>query len=70
MDNFLYFFISYQKTQKENQNDLVFVVPEKKEHNPECIYSDDDFYDNKQYYDRKIFKVNKSAGKGKKGNNF
>jgi hypothetical protein len=66
---FLYFFITYIRKSKENTNDINFVVPEKKDLKPECIYIDEQ-YENQFYYYNKIFKVNKSAGKGKKGNNY
>ena len=69
MDNFLYFFISYPKAQKENPNNITFVVPEKNEQKPECIHSEE-IYDNKQFYYKKIFKVNKSAGTGKNLSNY
>jgi hypothetical protein len=65
----LYFFITYFRKQKENANDIDFVVPENNENKPECIYIDEQ-YENQLYYYNKIFKVSKSAGKGKKGNNY
>ena len=69
MNSFLYFFISYPKNKQENISDIKFVVPEKKEQIPECIYSEEN-YNNKSYYYKKIFKVNKSAAKGKKAINY
>ena len=66
---FLYFLIAYKKESKENNNDINFVVPEKNELKPICIYVDEQ-YKNPSYYYNKIFKVNKSAGKGKEGNNY
>ena len=66
---FLYFFISYARKSKEDKNDINFVVPEKNDLKPECIYMEES-YENQIYYYNKIFKVNKSAGKGKKGNNY
>ena len=65
----LYFFITYTRKQKENDKDIDFIVPEKKELKPECIYIEE-LYENQLYYYNKIFKVSKSAGKGKKGNTF
>ena len=66
---FLYFLITYKKESKENNNDINFVVPEKNELKPICIYVDEQ-YENLSYYYNKIFKVNKSVGKGKEGNNY
>ena len=66
---FLYFYISYSKTKQENISDIKFVVPEKKEQKPECI-SSEEIYDKKSYNYKKIFKVNKSAAKGKKATNY
>ena len=65
----LYFFVTYVRKQKENANDVNFVVPEKKDLKPLCIFIDEQ-YINQFYYYNKIFKVNKLAGKGKKGNNY
>ena len=65
----IYFFVKYNSTQKENTKDIDFVVPEKSNLKPVCIYIDDQ-YENQIYYYNKIFKVNKLAGKGKKGNNY
>lgn len=67
--NFIYFFISYPRTKKENTSDINFVVPENKEQKPECIYSDE-IYENKTYYYKMVFKVSKSVAKGKKASNF
>ena len=67
---FLYFFITYNRSEKENKDDINFVVPEKKDLQPESIFGDDPQYENPYYYYNKLFKVSKSAGKGKKGNNY
>ena len=48
---------------------MVFVAPENNNQKPECIYTDEK-YENQQYFYKKIFKVNKSIGKGKKRNNY
>jgi len=66
---FLYFFIKYQRKSKENPNDIIFVEPENKELKPEPIFVDE-IVDDPYYYYNKIYKVSKSAGKGKKGNNY
>lgn len=66
---FLYFFIKYQRKSKENPNDIIFVEPENKELKPEPIFVDE-VVDDPYYYYNKIYKVSKSAGKGKKGNNY
>ena len=65
----IYFFISYSRKAKENPNEIDFVEPKTKELKPECIYIDEE-YKNQIYYYNKIYKVSKSAGKGKKGNNY
>ena len=65
----IYFFITYSRKGKENPNEIDFVEPKKKELKPECIYTDEE-YKNQIYYYNKIYKVSKSAGKGKKGNNY
>ena len=68
-DKFLYFFISYEKDNKENENIIDIVLREKNELKPKCIYVDER-YENQIYYCNRIFKVNKSSGKGEKGNNY
>ena len=66
----IYFFISYYRKQKETDEYIIdFVEPENKEFHPKCIYSEHPTKDNIYFYS-KVFKVNKSAGTGKKGNNF
>ena len=67
--NFLYFFIRYKRDSKETVNDINFIVPEKNELKPICIYIDEQ-YENPSYYYNKIFKVSKLAVKGNKGNNY
>ena len=69
MESFIYFFISYTKPKQENLSDIKFVVPEKKEQKPECIHTEE-LYDKKSYNYKRIFKVNKSAAKGKKASNY
>ena len=63
----LYFFITYSQKQKENSKDVHFISPENNKLKPLCIYINEQ-YENQLYNYIKIFKVNKSAGKGKKGN--
>ena len=65
----LYFFISYPRTKRENQDDIYFVVPEDKNNIPKCIYMNEE-HENKGYYYQKIYMINKSATKGKKPNNY
>ena len=69
MDGNLYFFITYTRKEKEDPNDISFVVPENNDLKPFLIYLDEQ-YENQFYYYYKVFKVNKSAGTGKKGNNY
>ena len=35
--DFLYFFISYQRKEKENSEDIDFIVPDNAQEKPECI---------------------------------
>lgn len=65
----IYFFITYFKKEKEKDSEIYFVEPEDKEMQPVCIYKEE-IYENQFYYYNKIYKANKSLGKGKKGNNF
>ena len=67
--NQIYFFITYTKKEKENEDEKDFVEPKKKALKPECIYTEE-LYKNQIYFYNKIYKVSKSAGKGKKGNNY
>ena len=69
MDDLIYFFIFYPRNEKENVNDIEFVIQENKSERPECIYSNEK-YENKRYYYKKIFKFKKSKEKGKKGNDY
>ena len=66
---FLYFFIKYKQKLKENADDIDFVIPENKNLKPESIYIEER-YENPFYYYNKIFRVNKSASIGKKGNKY
>ena len=69
MDNFAYFFVFYPKTKKEDASDIEFVIPENKEHQPECIFFEET-YDSKTYFYKKVFRVNKAAAKGKKATSY
>lgn len=68
-DKSIYFFIAYFRKQKVNISDIEFVVPDNKDMHPTCVYFDE-LPKNKFYFYNQIFKVSKSAGKGKKGNNY
>ena len=65
----LYFFVTYTSKKKENEKDINFLVPENSLQKPECIHIEEE-YKNQTFYYEKIFKVNKSKGKGKKANNY
>ena len=68
-DKFLYFFISYEKKQKEDESviDIDMILKDKNE--LKCIYVDEK-YEDQIYYCNRIFKISKSAGKEEKGNNY
>ena len=51
---FIYFFITYQRKTRENEEDIYFVKPEKESEQPECIYWVET-YENSMYNYRKIF---------------
>ncbi len=61
----IYFFIFYQRKNKENQDDIDFIIPEDNNKIPKCIYMDE-VYDNQMFTYKKIFKVNKTTEKGNK----
>ena len=65
----LYFFILYDRPEKVSDSDISFVVPEKKSEMPECLYTYEK-YDDKKYKYNKIYKVDKSLGKGEKKNEY
>jgi hypothetical protein len=67
--NQIYFFISYTRRAKENPNEIDFVEPKEKDLKPECIYTYED-YKEQIYYYKKVYKVSKSVGKGKKNNYY
>jgi len=68
MESKLYFFISYSLKKQINVDDN-FVVPENEYNIPKCIYMDE-IFENKLYYYKKIFMINKSAEKGNQNNNY
>lgn len=58
--DFLFFFISYTRKERENPEVIDFVIPENDKEKPECIYSFENFENDKYNY-WKVFKaVNKS----------
>ena len=67
MSSSLYFFILYPRKKREIPNDINFVELENNNKIPKCIFIEEN-YENQIYYYKKIFKVDKSTGKGKKGN--
>ena len=65
MDTQIFFFVTYTRKSKENPKEIDFIQPSKKDLQPECIYTDE-FYENQIYFYNKVYKISKSAGKGKK----
>lgn len=58
--DFLLFFISYTRKEREKAEDIDFVIPKNDKEKPECIYSVENFENGKYNY-RKVFKtINKS----------
>ena len=68
MNSDIYFFIHYQRTQREDSDSIDFTFPEDEKKQPKCIFCNDDDYDeeNNLYNYNKIFKAPKSNAKGKK----
>ena len=58
--SFIYFFISYPRKERVNDEDIDFVVPDNESEKPECIYNDEK-YENGCYYYKKIYKVIKNS---------
>ena len=54
----IYFFLYSPRAKREDPTDVDFVVPEKNEEKPKCIYKEEKLI-NKTYYYKKVFKVNK-----------
>ena len=69
MDDSLYFFIHFSRTEKVKLNEIYFLDEEdsgeSSNEKPECIYSDNIIYDNKnqKYYYNMIFKTQKVISK-------
>ena len=64
-NEFIYFFITYFRKQKENPSEIDFNVSENKE-KPHIIVYFDEQVKNPFYFYTKILKVSKTYGKGKK----
>ena len=62
MEDCLYFFASYQTKKKEDSKNFIIINPEDKNTKIECIYSIEDFK-NEKYYKKKVFKLIKSIEK-------
>ena len=60
----IYFFVTYSRKQKENDSDIEFVISEKNNLKPSCIYKEEKFEGQRFYYN-KIFAVEKSKKKKK-----
>ena len=52
----IYFYVTYFRKQKENDIDIEYIVPEKKDLQLKCIFVDE-IYKNQFYFYNKIFKV-------------
>ena len=67
MSSDIYFFIHYQRTQREDSDSAYFILPEDESKQPKCIFCYDEDYDEKNnlYNYNKIFKAPKSNPKGK-----
>lgn len=69
MSTSIYFFVTYSRKQQED-NDIEFVMPEKKTLKPVCIYKEGKYESQSQkFYYNKIFAIEKSK-KPKKSYNF
>ena len=61
----IYFFITYSSKQKENEendSDIEFVVPEKRNLKPIFIFKKEN-YENQRYYYNKIYSIDKPKKK-------
>ena len=63
----LYFFVTYSRKQQEN-NDIEFVMPEKKNLKPICIHKQEK-YENHKFIYNKVFAIKKPK-KSKKNYSF
>ena len=68
MTKSIYFFVTYSRKQKENESDIEFVVSEKSNLKPVCIYKEEKIEGQRFYYN-KIFAIEKPK-KNKKNYNF
>ena len=57
---FLYFFISYSRKEREDPEAITFVCPENDDEKPECIYSEQ-LYEKNSYSYRKVYKAIKKS---------
>ena len=57
---FLYFFISYSRKEREDPEEITFVNPENDDEKPECIYSEQ-LYEKNSYSYRKVYKAIKKS---------
>ena len=62
MTKSIYFFVTYSRKQKENDSDIEFVISEKNNLKPSCIYKEEKFEGQRFYYN-KIFAFEKSKKK-------
>ena len=68
MNTFIYFFVSYPRSSRENSSDSKFITQENK-NKIEWIHDDENIKDSLYYY-KKVFKINKSSSKDGKGKNY
>ena len=64
METSLYFFVTYSRKQQEN-DDIEFVMPEKKSLKPVCIYKEEKF-ENQKFIYNKVFAIEKPKKNKKK----
>ena len=67
MEEYIYFIISYPRSNKENSTSINILMPKNYKQNPKCIYSKENSA-NKEYNYIKIFKVSKIKQSYKKEN--
>ena len=61
----IYFFVTYPRKQKENDSDIEFVLSEKSNLKPVCIYKEEK-YEGQRFYYNKIFAIEKPKKPKKK----
>ena len=69
MGSTIYFFISYEREDKEETDDMNFIIPENKDDKPKCIYCIRTCQNNKYFY-KKIFKSKKFLKNVNKENEY